>query len=80
VRHLLHVSLLAPRILRLLLEFLENLCTPALLHGMLGIIVNRWAVPALENVGPDWDPCGGPLRFILQSNKRANVLVGVNVS
>ena len=32
-------------------------------------------VPALANEGPDCDPCGGPLKVIVQSKKRTNVLV-----
>jgi hypothetical protein len=36
----------------------------------------RGAVWALANAGPDIDPCGGPLKVIVQrEKKRANVLV-----
>jgi hypothetical protein len=28
------------------------------------------AVPALANAGPDYDPCGGPLKIIVQSKKK----------
>jgi hypothetical protein len=35
-----------------------------------------WAVPTLANVRPDYDPCGGPQKVIMQSKKKkANVLV-----
>jgi tetrahydromethanopterin S-methyltransferase subunit E len=44
---------------------------------MIIIIINnnKLPVPALENVGPDCDPCGGPPKVNVQSNKRTNVLV-----
>jgi hypothetical protein len=32
-------------------------------------------VPALENEGPDCDPCGGPLKVIVQGYKMTNLLV-----
>jgi hypothetical protein len=34
-----------------------------------------YAVPALTNAGPDYDPRGGPLKRIVQSKKRTNVMV-----
>jgi len=33
------------------------------------------AAPALANVGPDYDPCDGLFRVIMQSSKRTDVLV-----
>jgi hypothetical protein len=37
----------------------------------------HFLVPALTNVGPDCDPCGGPLKVIVQNEKRPNVLVRI---
>ena len=37
------------------------------------------AVPALANAGPDCDPCGGPLKVIVQSKKVTNFWY-INVS
>jgi hypothetical protein len=31
--------------------------------------INLESVPALANAEPDWDPCGGPLKVIVQSKK-----------
>jgi hypothetical protein len=33
------------------------------------------AVPALAKAGPYCDPCGGPLKVIVLSKKRTNLLV-----
>ena len=50
------------------------LCLAVILSVLFVYKINVPPVTALANVGPHCDPCGRPLKVIVQSNKRSNIL------
>jgi hypothetical protein len=64
---------------KLINELIRNKIEPMVSYITIAFVLveSVWTAvfSALAKVGPDHDPCGGPLKFIVQSKKGANILV-----